>query len=104
MRYWISWEQPTQDPRPLKYPPLPEVLACWESGIGAGHFTMCAVVDAPDESGAQAKVRVHWPEATKWRFCTPMPDWRPTDRFALPAWSPLAAEFAAAAAAAEGRT
>ena len=90
MRFWISWQQPTSDPRPLTAPPNAAVLGWWESGIGDGHFTLCAVVEAKSEAEAKAAVRKDWPEAGDWRFCEERPaSWRPSDRFPLSDWMVL---------------
>lgn len=92
--YWISWYQTTDDLRPIDFPPLPEVLGWWCSGIRCSDdaATICAIVKADSEDEAKAAVRKHWPEASEWRFCNPKPNYQPSDRFPLPEWSPLRKE------------
>lgn len=85
-RFWISWYQPTEDYRPI-YPkgdkePLGHLY--WCTGERAdGASTMCAVVDAKDESEAKLTIKKYWPEANEWRFCEERPyNWLPgSDRF-----------------------
>lgn len=87
--WWVSWHQPTDDPRPIDFPPLPEILAWWISGEEAsGRFTLCAYVQGNDEEEVKAGVLKHFPEAEDWRFCN-QKDYIPSDRFPLPDWSPL---------------
>ena len=83
-RFWLSWYQPGDDPRPLTCPPNEAIRGWWVSGTGDDKFSICAVVDAESEEAAKAAVRVDWPEAEKWRFCEEKPrDWKPGDRFVV---------------------
>lgn len=85
-RYWISWYQPTRDPRPIYTAGREPAVArnYWISGERFdGASTICAVVDASSEPQAKAQVRKYWPEAREWRFCEQKEaKWRPAkDRF-----------------------
>jgi hypothetical protein len=87
-RWWVSWYQPTEDYRPLHDPPCEAVRGWWCSGeTETGSFTLCAVVDAPDEQGVKDAVYEDWPEAVVYRFITEKPnDFTPGDRFPLSDW------------------
>jgi hypothetical protein len=89
-RWWISWYQPTDDWRPLRFPP-PNVLGYWCSGYDENDVPiLVALVEGDDP---YAVVWKQWPEAERWRFCEDVAaDWRPGDRFMLPDWSPLLKE------------
>jgi len=86
-RFWISWEEPTDDAcdaRPLKLPLPPSIPAWWESGYGDGYSCVCAVIDAPTEKKAKAAVKGYW-KPRAWRFCETKTDgWKPGDRFPWP--------------------
>ena len=85
-RWWISWHQPTEDYRPLRYPPHNPVMGWWCSGH-ADVAILCAVVLAEDETEARANIIAEWPEAERWRFCEEKPDgWVPGDRFPVSGW------------------
>jgi len=91
--YWISWWQPTDDYRPLTFPPNPGVMGWWKSGETMDEkpkSSLCAWVVAKNEDEAMEVVLKDWPEAEDWRFITPQADdWDgPGDRFPLPDWSP----------------
>lgn len=79
--FWISWEQPTEDYRPLTYPPNPAILGWWCSGSGEGYFTLCAYVEAENEAAAEEAVLKDWPEIEHWRFCQGRDHYEPSDRF-----------------------
>lgn len=86
VRFWISWYQPTEDYRPVKWPLPPEIPGFWCSGYGADDAaTLCAVVDAPTEASAKRIIQAkrNWPETHRWRFCEGKePGWMPPpDRF-----------------------
>jgi hypothetical protein len=89
-RFWMSWNEPAQDYRPLNYPPNASILGWWCSGYdGDGVVSMiCAWVAAEDEDAAKAAVVLDWPGDKSWRFCDEVAmDWRPNNRFPLSAWS-----------------
>jgi len=90
MRYWISWWHQGDDPRPLHYPPLnPRVLGWWRSGYGDLGVSICALVEAKDESQARAAVATDWPESVgaEWRFVEEKQQgWLPNDRFPMSGW------------------
>ncbi len=91
-RYWMSWLQPTEDYRPLTYPPHKGILGWWCSGYSDDGATLCAVVEAVDFTGVEAAIFKDWPEAfvgpDGWRFSEEIEgmDWRPSDRFPLEPW------------------
>lgn len=84
---WISWVQPTEDYRPLSYPPGQNVLGWWKTGESTnGHAILVAQIKAVSEEDGEAVILKEWPEATDWRFnikCTAVP---PGDRFPLQDW------------------
>lgn len=86
--WWVSWYQPTEDYRPLRYPPGDAILGWWCSGqrLADDAWTIVAHVCAANEGEAQATVLTDWPEATEWRFCDPGPPKPPGDRFPLNDW------------------
>lgn len=86
MHFWISWHQPTEDYRPLRYPPNEAVLGWWCSGQADQGATLCAMVEAENANRAEAVVLADWPEAEGWRFCEPKTDLTLSDRFPLSDW------------------
>lgn len=91
MRYWISWWQPGDDPRPLHSPPKTErVLGWWVSGESETHSSICALVQADNEEEAKLAVIVDWPESkdAEWRFLQEKDaKWvPPADRFPPKDW------------------
>lgn len=95
-RFWISWEQPGEDYRPLSVQYPAGFLGWWCSGYaGDGSYsTLIALTDAESEQQAHEVIRKLWPEAPggekqfrhDWRFSEERPDgWTPGDRFPLPA-------------------
>lgn len=79
-RYWISWEEPEGDYRPIAFP-APE---WWCTGYGKGFSTICALVEASSKDAAQQLVSQLW-KPRAWRFVNEVaPDWRPPeDRFPI---------------------
>lgn len=63
---WISWFQPTEDYRPVNYPPTEKILAWWCTGHGENGTTLVALVDVEDQ---EHQVKLNWPEVENWRFC-----------------------------------
>ena len=88
MKYWLSWHQPTEDCRPLTYPPVVNVLGWWCSGYDADEVAqLCALVRAKSKDDAKAVIQTEWPEAERWRFISSVADdYMPGDRFPLEAW------------------
>lgn len=83
-RYWCSWEQPTEDYRPLTFPPNKGVLGWWNSGSVEGYWTIVALVEARHEDEAFLIIEKDWPEIVQWRFIEEInKDWRPNDRFVI---------------------
>lgn len=66
---WISWYQPTDDHRPINYPPTEKVLAWWKTGESDKGSTLVALVDVDTEISAQESILGNWPEVKDWRFC-----------------------------------
>lgn len=84
---WISWYQPTDDHRPVNYPPTEKVLAWWCTGHSAAHgATLVALVDVDNQEQAEHHIKFNWPEAEKWRFCIDKDDKVFGDRFPLKDW------------------
>lgn len=83
---WISWYQPTPDPRPLQYPPTAGILAWWQTGDSDKGGVLVALVDAETEESAKEHVQVNWPEASEWRFCEDKADKTFTPRFPVQDW------------------
>lgn len=100
-RYWVSWIQPTEDCRPLGYPPNDQVLGWWCSGYdGCGNAVLCACVRGEGATlddqmrHVTSAIETEWPEATSseenengWRFFEKREaDFQPSDRFPLSDW------------------
>lgn len=87
-RFWASWVQPTDDHRPLKFPPTEPIIGWWCSGYDSDdNATLVALIEAEDEQAAADVVKENWPEWSEWRFIEPRPiDYRPGDRFPLNEW------------------
>lgn len=83
---WISWYQPTNDHRPVSYPPNPAILAWWCTGHTEQGATLCALVDSQSENDARMKVLKDWPEVEKWRFCENKDNKSFNSRFPLQDW------------------
>lgn len=89
-RYWVSWYQPTDDERPITFPPNPAILGWWctgEKGDGSA-FTICALVRALSPQEAQQAVLTDWPEVAEYRFFSQVESgWKPPeDRFPRSSW------------------
>jgi len=87
-RFWVSWVQPTEDYRPLRFPPHEPVLGWWCSGYDAGdNATLVALIEAEDKEAAEKVISTEWPEWTSWRFIEEVADdYLPGDRFPLSDW------------------
>jgi len=88
MKYqWISWHQPTEDYRPLTFPPNKAIIGWWCSGYHSdGTSILCALVKAGNADAAKAAVLQDWPEAEVWRFCVEKEDAMLSDRFPFTDW------------------
>lgn len=86
--FWLSWYQPTEDHRPLEYPPNDAVLGWWCSGsrCSDGAKTIVAMVREETEDAAKKAIKKDWPEATEWRFCNTVENTTMNDRFPLSDW------------------
>lgn len=92
-RFWLSWNEYSEDYRPVIDPPNRAVLAWWCSGEdGAGRYsTLVALVEAPTEREAKEAILADWPrhldmedQGREWRFCNEVGfDYRPGDRFKI---------------------
>lgn len=100
-KFWVSWVQPSDDYRPLGYPPINQILGWWCSGYNSDeNAILCACVIGEGETiddqtrHAIAAIEREWPEAVSakenkngWRFFEPREaDWQPSDRFPLSDW------------------
>ena len=87
-RFWVSWVQPTEDHRPLGFPPHEPVIGWWCSGYDSNdHATLVALVEAENEKAAEVAIKKEWPEWDGWRFIEDREaDWKPNDRFPLSDW------------------
>lgn len=93
MRFWVSWYQPTDDFRPLTYPPNEAILGWWCTGFRCDDAaTICALVEIKNnkydineiEEAVDEAILEDWPEAELGRFCEPVEDdWLPGDRFQI---------------------
>ena len=86
---WVSWYQPTEDYRPIGFPPNEKVLGWWCTGSGAKGATIVAVVFADNDAAAKEAVLVDWPEVEEWRFCEDMAESKLTQlstRFPVSDW------------------
>jgi hypothetical protein len=88
--FWLSWEQPTEDYRPLTYPPNKQILGWWCSGSGEDYWTICAYIEAEGDNDARAAVLKDWPEAfdrgAEWRIFQECDKYAPSDRFPPGDW------------------
>lgn len=91
-RFWVSWEEPEEDYRPMTDPPNRAVIAWWCSGsAGDGSYsTLVALVEAVDEAAAMLAIARDWPmgpserAGRRWRFCNAVGfDWTPGPRFPM---------------------
>ena len=87
-RFWCSFVQPTEDYRPLTYPPNESILGWWCSGYdGNDNAIICALIEGASEDDARKSVVKDWPEAMLFRFCDEVSTkWRPNDRFPQTGW------------------
>ena len=87
-RFWCSFIQPTDDHRPLTYPPNEAILGWWCSGYNSeDHAILCALVKAETEGHVWNAIITDWPEAITMRFCDQVDKgWRPNDRFVITDW------------------
>ncbi len=83
---WISWYQPTDDYRPVNFPPSEKILAWWCTGQSDKGAVICCLVDELGESEAKAQIVKNWPEAEQWRFCEIKTDKKFNDRFPVSDW------------------
>ena len=84
--YWASWIQPTNDYRPITYPPNNKILGWWCSGYNQDGAILCAMILACSEETAKKCVLIDWPEAINWRFCDRRDDLEISDRWRLEEW------------------
>ena len=88
-RFWVSWYEPMPDGdwRPLTVPLKEVIPAYWISGENMDDppsATVCAVVDAKNESIVKVLIKAHW-KPDEFRFIEKKADdFRPGDRFPWP--------------------
>lgn len=89
--WWVSWDEVSEDYRPLHDPPAAPVLGWWCSGaaMSGAYSTLVALVEAPHPEDAMLAVQADWPgKHRRWRFCEEWPiGKRPGDRFPLNGWA-----------------
>lgn len=84
-RFWMRWEEPGEDYRPLTLPLPPAIKGWWCSSEGDSYATLCALVDADSEAAAKELVGQFW-KPRAWSFCNEKDkDWLPGDRFPMEA-------------------
>ena len=82
--WWISWEEKSEDYRPLHDPPNAAVLGWWCTGQAGddSYYTLVAWVVAPTEAQAKKAVLKDWPgKNVNWGFCSEKVEDDLTDRF-----------------------
>ena len=85
--FWISWYQPTEDHRPIAYPPNKAILGWWNTGTrDDGAKTLCALVSSETDKTAKNAIKHDWPEAEEWRFVSDKENTLLNDRFPLSDW------------------
>lgn len=85
--YWVSWYQPTQDFRPISFPPNKNILGWWKTGEDISNESiLVAIVDATSIDHVKAIVHIDWPEVTNWRFIDKRKTLYLNDRFILTGW------------------
>lgn len=87
--YWCSWVQPTDDHRPIDFPPNESILGWWCSGYSQDGANLCAWVVAEDEVDVRKQINKSWPEITitsELRFCDKKDHYIPCDRFQPNEW------------------
>ena len=68
-RYWVSWIQPTDDHRPITYPPNKSIVGWWCSGYDSESSPIIvALIEAENLEHAKTCVKKDWPEMYSWRF------------------------------------
>jgi hypothetical protein len=71
MRFWISWYEPGNDPRPAREWKTAPPWWCTGTSLMSDdsvQSVICAVVDAKTEAAARKIVKRLWDPA-EWRFC-----------------------------------
>lgn len=78
MRFWMSWwAGDNDDMRPIVDDENVPPWGCSGERAEEPRHSICAVVDADNESTAWERIRGYWPEAQE-RFCREKPgDWLP---------------------------
>ena len=85
--YWVSWYQPTQDFRPLSFPPNKNILGWWKTGENDyGESILVAMVNVKSIDDIPLLVNKDWPEAINWRFKEERFSLDLSDRFPLNDW------------------
>lgn len=83
---WLSWYQPTEDHRPVSYPPNEGVLAWFCTGRSERGATIVALIEADTEEQAKEIALKDWPEIVDWRFCEDKHDRKLSNRFPVSDW------------------
>jgi len=97
-RFWVRWTQPTEDERPITFPPHEAILGWWRTGYTCDAALdlpvvpiLCALVEAENALAAKKAIEREWPEAdftNDNHFAQETTDaWRPpADRFPILSW------------------
>lgn len=88
--YWIGWNQPSADPRPITFPPPDFIIGWWctgESGDDPADSLLVAhvVAESPEQAHSLIEQPSCWPDAGEVRFCK-RKETQPGDRFPLHEW------------------
>lgn len=86
--FWLSWEQPGEDVRPITFPPNDAVLGWWTTGVYGDEegSTLCAYVEAPSEDAAWDAIKKDWPDCGDRRFINRCECVRTSGRLPLKEW------------------
>lgn len=71
--FWFSWEQHSDDHRPLVFPPKLPILAWWCTGSGNDYSSLVAAIEADSKEECLKFVKENWEEnlgeVGEIRFC-----------------------------------
>lgn len=87
-RFWVSWVQPTDDYRPLTFPPNEGIIGWWCSGYDSDdNATLVALIEAESKESVEKAIKLDWPEFQTFRFFEKWDEGsRLSDRFVLDDW------------------
>jgi hypothetical protein len=88
-RFWLSWYEPSEDWRPVHFPPNENILGCWCSELSDIGPTVVAFVESKNEQEAWDSIDKEFPREgpRDIRFCEERDfSFLPNDRFPLDPW------------------